>query len=31
MQNSELVKIAETFGSPIYVYDSERITHQYNR
>jgi diaminopimelate decarboxylase len=31
MQNSELLKIAEEFGSPIYVYDADKIAYQYKR
>ncbi|WP_055445459.1 diaminopimelate decarboxylase [Lacinutrix himadriensis] len=31
MQNSELLKIAEDFGSPIYVYDAAKIAFQYKR
>ncbi|WGD33926.1 diaminopimelate decarboxylase [Olleya sp. YS] len=31
MQNSQLLQIAQDFGSPIYVYDAERIATQYNR
>lgn len=31
MNNSNLLAIAEEFGSPIYVYDSEKITTQYQR
>lgn len=29
--NTELLNIAEKFGSPLYVYDSEKIGSQYNR
>ena len=31
MQNSQLLKVATDFGSPIYVYDAEKITFQYKR
>ncbi len=31
MQNSELLKIAKDFGSPIYVYDADKIAFQYKR
>ena len=31
MTNANLVKITEEFGSPIYVYDSEKIISQYKR
>lgn len=31
MTNQDLLKIAEKFGSPVYVYDSEKIISQYNR
>lgn len=31
MQPKELVQLAETFGSPLYVYDAEKIEAQYNR
>ncbi|WAC01836.1 diaminopimelate decarboxylase [Lacinutrix neustonica] len=31
MKNSQLLKIAEDFGSPVYIYDSEIITTQYQR
>ena len=31
MQNNQLLKIAEDFGSPVYVYDSEKIISQYKR
>ncbi len=31
MDNQDLVKIAEEFGSPVYVYDAEKIIFQYNR
>ncbi len=31
MENKTLLKIAEDFGSPIYVYDSEKIVSQYKR
>lgn len=31
MNNQDLLKIAEEFGSPVYVYDSEKIVSQYNR
>ena len=29
--HNQLLKIAEEFGSPVYVYDSEKIINQYNR
>jgi len=29
--SQQLLNIAETFGSPVYVYDSEKIIQQYNR
>lgn len=31
MTNQDLLKIAEDFGSPVYVYDAEKITSQYKR
>ncbi|MCH2655912.1 MAG: diaminopimelate decarboxylase, partial [Flavobacteriales bacterium] len=31
MENSVLTSIANQFGSPIYVYDTEKIEHQYTR
>lgn len=31
MKDQDLVKIAGEFGSPVYVYDSEKIEFQYNR
>lgn len=31
MNNQDLLRIAEEFGNPIYVYDSEKIVAQYNR
>lgn len=31
MQSKDLVDLASKFGSPIYVYDSEKIISQYNR
>src|SRR5690606_8125185 len=31
MNNQDLVKISEEFGSPVYVYDAEKILFQYNR
>ncbi|MDX1752514.1 MAG: diaminopimelate decarboxylase [Salinimicrobium sediminis] len=31
MTNQDLLKIAEKFGSPVYLYDSEKIISQYNR
>ena len=31
MENRDLVKIAETYGSPVYVYDAHAIESQYNR
>ena len=31
MNNSELLKIVEEFGSPVYVYNAEKIEQQYNR
>lgn len=31
MRNEDLLKIAKTFGDPVYVYDSEKITTQFNR
>jgi len=31
MQTKDLVQIAQEFGSPIYVYDAEKIKSQYNR
>ena len=31
MENSALKSIANQFGSPIYVYDAEKMEHQYNR
>jgi diaminopimelate decarboxylase len=31
MQSKELLQIAEQFGSPLYVYDAEKIQSQYNR
>ncbi|WP_396169281.1 diaminopimelate decarboxylase [Flavobacterium sp.] len=31
MQSQELVKLAESFGSPLYVYDAEKIHSQYKR
>ncbi|PZD79445.1 diaminopimelate decarboxylase [Mesonia sp. K7] len=31
MKNTDLLKIAEDFGSPVYVYDSQKIISQYNR
>ncbi|APU08823.1 diaminopimelate decarboxylase [Cellulophaga lytica] len=31
MQASDLLKIAKTYGDPVYVYDSEKIVSQYQR
>ena len=31
MLDRQMLKIAEEFGSPVYVYDAEKITNQYNR
>jgi len=31
MLNSQLLKIAEDFGSPVYVYDAQKIASQYKR
>ncbi|WP_086477151.1 MULTISPECIES: diaminopimelate decarboxylase [Arenibacter] len=31
MQRTDLLKIAKTFGDPVYVYDSEKIISQYHR
>jgi diaminopimelate decarboxylase len=31
MLDNQLLKIAEDFGSPVYVYDAEKIESQYNR
>lgn len=31
MDNQDLLRITEKFGSPVYVYDSEKIVAQYNR
>ena len=31
MKNQDLLNIAEEFGSPIYVYDADKIESQYNR
>ncbi|MGG7034932.1 MAG: diaminopimelate decarboxylase [Flavobacterium sp.] len=31
MQPKELVQLAEEFGSPLYVYDADKIVSQYNR
>lgn len=31
MQSQDLVKLAEEFGNPLYVYDAEKIKSQYNR
>lgn len=31
MKNNTLLQIASDFGSPVYVYDSEKITNQYKR
>ena len=31
MTNDQLLKVAQEFGSPVYVYDAEKISIQYNR
>ena len=31
MKNSKLIQAASEFGSPVYVYDANKIKHQYNR
>lgn len=31
MDSNQLIKIAQEFGSPVYVYDAEKIEFQYNR
>ncbi|MEE9364654.1 MAG: diaminopimelate decarboxylase [Cellulophaga sp.] len=31
MKHADLLKIAQTYGNPVYVYDSEKITKQYQR
>lgn len=31
MNNADLLKIAKTYGDPVYVYDSEKIISQFNR
>ena len=29
MKNTDLLKIAKTYGNPVYVYDSEKIASQF--
>ena len=31
MQNSDLLQVAQNYGCPLYVYDAEKITTQYDR
>ncbi|WP_411031430.1 diaminopimelate decarboxylase [Spongiimicrobium sp. 3-5] len=31
MNNTDLLKVAKTYGNPVYVYDSEKITAQFKR
>ena len=31
MKNADLLKIAETYGDPVYVYDAKKIVSQFNR
>lgn len=31
MERADLIRIANDFGSPVYVYDSEKMIHQYTR
>ena len=31
MENSQLLQITKDFGSPVYVYDAEKISSQYHR
>ena len=31
MNNQKLIKAAEKFGSPLYVYDSNKIKRQFNK
>lgn len=31
MQNNQLIQIAKDFGSPVYIYDADKIEQQYNR
>ena len=31
MKNHQLLKIAEDFGGPVYIYDAEKIQNQYNK
>ena len=31
MKNSKLIQAASEFGSPLYIYDANKIKHQYNR
>jgi diaminopimelate decarboxylase len=31
MKQTDLLKIAKTYGDPVYVYDSEKIISQFNR
>lgn len=31
MESNQLLQIAQEFGSPVYVYDAEKIAHQYQR
>ena len=31
LKNSQLLKIADKYGSPLYVYDTDKIEEQYNR
>jgi len=31
MKNTDLLKIAKTYGDPVYVYDAEKIVSQFNR
>ena len=31
MKNHQLIKIAEDFGGPVYIYDAEKIQNQYNK
>ena len=30
MKNADLLKIAKTYGDPVYVYDASKIISQYN-
>ena len=31
LSNEQLIKVAQEFGTPLYVYDADKITEQYHK